>query len=351
MAATEEAIRAELALSQVIEHPANIIFARSPKDDMTNKDIMAYYSRLIRQKNVGSFLIRESRVPGCLSLTIHSKVEKQGVQVSEASHYRFYFANGKWNTHSPDTPLPDYTPLNLQTIGRRAQQFLVLLDSLGFSHDRMILATTQQASSIPAYSSYVRLTPPPLPVQIINSPVEGMVKVLSAVNELRENPQGNTLFKVVLEKYQSNLDDEGIAELFEEWLAHTPAEGQVTLLDLVQCPINLSLMTEPYVLSSGHVVNSDIAPMLTFCPMTKQPLDPLRGKPLPEIDLYKSMLAMALTGFREAVISSLKETQQSTTASSLGFFALSPNRASTNSSHAAAPVDDSAPHSGSPPLN
>ncbi|MFJ1267585.1 hypothetical protein ACD661_03320 [Legionella lytica] len=261
------------------------------------------YEQFFRGKVVGSWLIRESRVPGMISVTFKKEIAK-------TSHLRFAFINDKWvivndnmrDNHTGGASTLNYEPLDRRTVKSKYNLLLEAINStkLVFDADHMIIPAAEEATrqrayyvDVPSYVVAKQRGKEALFVNLLNSldEVKGKIKVCietlgteGALKDKKMDCLGNTqltynklelshTLRNVSKPFKSNKDALEFKELFDTWL-----EENSFTFDLM-CPVLRTLFVEPYyvvetgmVYDAGALFYEDARMRLTRlekCPLTQ----------------------------------------------------------------------------------
>ncbi|USQ12725.1 hypothetical protein J2N86_08370 [Legionella lytica] len=268
-------------------------------------DAIDGYHQFFSTKVAGSWLIRESRVQGMISLTFKR-------ENSEIAHTRFAFLGDKWgivDNKMRDKHLDGSSTINYEHVDKESakSKFELLLEAihkfsetskskLVFKDDRMIIPIPEQATPMQAYYvdcvSYV-LTKQRTKDEVIyanllqsldkvKEVIRGCIDTLNADAELKERAMDcldkiqlsykksdlSHMLRNISKPFQSSSDAQAFKELLDTWL-----EANALTFDLM-CPVLHALFEEPYyVVETGMVYDAAAlfynGTCLDNCPLTQ----------------------------------------------------------------------------------
>lgn len=277
------------------------IFKKSVPGSESPDPIYAF-EQLLKNKPIGSWLIRESRAEGMISLT-------RKLTNGSISHTRFAFVDGTWvvvgnnklKKHKEREDVINYNCFDVSTVRSKLDLLFEVIHQVHpLLDEKMIKPSFVQATEQAGYYigslgyqlSKVRSNDQVIYAELLNSleQVQTVMKNLrSALNEHKTLllDQLSLLEPIKLEVSRAQLSKilretnkpfkhsefaRKIKDLFEEWL-----DVNKLTADLL-CPISQSLFAEPYyVVESGMVFDVDsLFPAdkcLSTCPLTRKPIE------------------------------------------------------------------------------
>lgn len=266
------------------------------------------YHEFFRTKVPGSWLIRESRVDGMISVTFKRDDGKVG-------HTRFAFVGDKWapvnddmrDKHIDGSSIIHYEHVNRVSVKSKFELLLEAIDEASkkfkgkfiFSSDKMIKpvseqATNQQAYYIdaPTYVTAKRRTDDQViyakllqSLEKVNGTIRDCMADLNENKALTINMEGLDSIKIsyeatdlsnmlrrVSKPFQSDEKAQKLKDLLEGWL-----EANALILDLL-CPVLRTLFEEPYyVFETGMVYDAAAlypnGKLLNACPLTRTKIE------------------------------------------------------------------------------
>ncbi|KTC73067.1 hypothetical protein Lbir_1119 [Legionella birminghamensis] len=273
----------------------------------------------LRNKVDGSWLIRESGQTGMISLSY-----KLGGRID---HKRFVYIGKKWKVVDYKR-IAEFSkkPFEAQTKETMVNELIdsllkIIFEKLPLTPSGMLLPLETQASAEESYyhsGPYIVLQHKLSPIQkVYDKPLDALANSIEVIKKIRQNLDTQQEMSVVksLKEYenfslpprellnaalnQAKPYREGTAKLmkdiFAQWL-----EVNKLGTDLF-CPVTLDLFDEPYVLTSGKVVNASawhgINQHRSECPLTRTPIvhqpEHVKG--------YRRKLAEALMQFYDMI--------------------------------------------------
>lgn len=270
------------------------VFKRVLAGSSVYLDPLDAFEELLRYKPNGTWLIRESRVEGMI--TISFKLE------DVLRHKRFVYLEHQWTIvgHKQLQDVKEFTAHSKDTLDGTIMETLLaaIYESTALEYANIMLPSETQASSNCSYlhvSPYIMESHVSSPVKkIYVDPVNALNDVHNVILKIKQlivNKDITTLLQLEMNVCSSmklpHLEDlmgvlmrpkpyegETSAKLFKDDFAQWLTDNDLT--DNLFCPVELDLFDTPYVIESGRVINgSALFPKnkcLDCCPITRIPI-------------------------------------------------------------------------------
>ncbi|MGQ3892755.1 SH2 domain-containing protein [Legionella sp. CNM-4043-24] len=259
---------------------SSFIFRRSLLPDRSNREILADFENLLRDRENGAWLVRESRSLGNLSLSYRKN--------DTIRHYRFALVDGVWTGSDSVSAGQSVKCVDLSNLGEQGQKLIKLIIGYGFSRRRMVLPNDLQCTQEPdymraSYSSAKILS------RRYDDPVVAVKEALERLKVIDCNEESIVQTAGSLKKPLDSKAGEEVDEAFAQWLRNNELDTGLI------CSVSLSLIREPLVLhESGRSFDASSMPMIgARCPITRAPIT----QPPYTLPEYEPLLATCLDIF------------------------------------------------------
>lgn len=251
-----------------------IIFAQKLNPETSDSTaILKEFEALLGNKPVGTFLLRESRQEGRITLSCkQSFITKEQTIQQQIRHYRFVFSGTEWQICSDSKEPIETTSVNKDSIGDKCQQLLSIIEKkriminsvlTPIKMHQILLPNSHQHTLYAGYSNYTAVS---ATTQRFNDPLKALTKVKTLLkNEL----SGLNLEAATHEQAQSEAN----RTAFMHWLE----EKKPNLADTLSCPISTNLLRNPRVIDGHAYERSTIyegdSLVFTHSPLTRNRIE------------------------------------------------------------------------------